>query len=50
MVQSLSMPLQTGCFGLDPAGVAVDGWLQDLKQRLRSLISAVECSEQLWPR
>jgi hypothetical protein len=50
MVQSLSMPLQTGCFGPDPAGAAVDGWLQDLKQRLRTLISAVENSDRLWSR
>ncbi|KAL5356674.1 hypothetical protein BJX96DRAFT_171827 [Aspergillus floccosus] len=50
MVQSLSMPLQTGRFGPDPASVAVDGWLQDLKQRLRSLISVVETSERLWTR
>lgn len=43
MVQSLSMPLPTtGCFSPDPAGAAVDGWLQVLKQRLRTLISAVE--------
>ncbi|KAL4783353.1 hypothetical protein BJX76DRAFT_358096 [Aspergillus varians] len=50
MVQSLSVPLQTGFFAPDPAGVAVDGWLQDLKQRLRCLISAVESSERIWPR
>ncbi|KAL2869629.1 uncharacterized protein BJX67DRAFT_379176 [Aspergillus lucknowensis] len=50
MVQSLSMPLLAGRFGPDPARAAVDGWLQDLKQRLRSLISAVESSERSWTR
>ncbi|KAG2417908.1 hypothetical protein HFD88_001007 [Aspergillus terreus] len=50
MVQSLSMPLQTGCFGPDPACLAMDGWLQDLKRRLRSLISVVESSERSWAR
>lgn len=50
MVQSLSMPLQTGCFGPDPASLAMDGWLQDLKRRLRSLISVVESSERSWAR
>ncbi|OGE48493.1 hypothetical protein PENARI_c028G02266 [Penicillium arizonense] len=50
MVQSLSMPLQTRSVGPDPASAAVDRWLQDLKQRLRSLISAVESSERMWPR
>ncbi|BCS28410.1 Zn(II)2Cys6 transcription factor domain-containing protein [Aspergillus puulaauensis] len=48
MVQSLSTPMQAGCFAPDLAPVAVDGWLQDLKQRLRTLISTVESSERSW--
>ncbi|KAL3484365.1 hypothetical protein BJX62DRAFT_243996 [Aspergillus germanicus] len=48
MVQSLSTPMQAGCFAPDLAPVAVDGWLQDLKQRLRTLISTVENSERSW--
>ncbi|KAJ0418002.1 hypothetical protein BJY00DRAFT_315398 [Aspergillus carlsbadensis] len=48
MVQSLSTPMQAGCFAPNLAPVAVDGWLQDLKQRLRTLISTVESSERNW--
>ncbi|KAJ5249272.1 hypothetical protein N7468_000723 [Penicillium chermesinum] len=48
MVQSLSAPMQAGCFAPDLAPVAVDGWLQDLKQRLRTLISSMESSERNW--
>ncbi|KAL3459743.1 hypothetical protein BJX64DRAFT_290912 [Aspergillus heterothallicus] len=50
MVQALSTPMQAGCFAPDLAPVAVDGWLQDLKQRLRTLISTVESSERNWSR
>ncbi|KAL2842713.1 hypothetical protein BJY01DRAFT_248978 [Aspergillus pseudoustus] len=50
MVQSLSTPMQVGCFAPDLAPVAVDGWLQDLKQRLRALISTVENNERNWSR
>lgn len=50
MVQSLSTPMQAGCFAPDLAPVAVDGWLQDLKQRLRTLISTVESNERNWAR
>ncbi|KAL4913036.1 hypothetical protein BDW62DRAFT_205921 [Aspergillus aurantiobrunneus] len=50
MVQSLSTPRQAGCYTPDMVSVTVDGWLQDLKQRLRTLISTVESSERNWSR
>ncbi|KAL4886427.1 hypothetical protein BJY04DRAFT_213195 [Aspergillus karnatakaensis] len=48
MVQALSSPMQTGCFAPELAPMAVDGWLQDLNGRLRTLISGLESSEQSW--